>query len=273
MLGSAGQFDLQAWLWAGVGLLVLGTLLSRSPRPRRVWWITGIGALNLSFVALQRHPGQFFVPWLCSALLLAAVSWPTKAGRTVAVWCLLAAGFWSSQTALQTQDLPLRWTERSTRALPGSSVAFLGEINAVFPVLYSRVVQHEPPELTLYPIWNSTRSQHLQTVQAATGAVFVDMDLVDFAKRTGQAGVFSDIVPDPVLLRVHRPDSLNWEMWWDSEREWLRRNQPHMTRLDRLILGKHYFNLGVFCLEHNIPIGETLLGIARGLNPELPKIE
>ena len=274
IFGTAGQLDLEAWLWAGLGLLVLALLLSRVPRPRRMWWIAGIGVLNLSFAALQRHPGHFFVPWLCSALLLTAGFLPAKAGRVVAVCCLLAAGFWSYQTPLRMQDLPLRWVERTTRAIPHSSTAFLGEINVAFPLFYSTVIQREPPDFIIYPVWNSTRWERFQQVRTATGTVFVDMDLVDFSKRAGQADdPFAGAVPDPILLRLHPPDSLNWQTWWDAEREWLRRSQSGMTRLDRFILGKHYFNLGIFCLERGIPIGDALLGLARGLTPQLPEID
>jgi len=270
---SAGQSDLATYLWVGAGVLILGLLLSRTGQPRRVLWIAGIGVLNLSFVILHRHPGHFFVPWLCSAVLLAAISWPTAVGRAAAVCCLLGAAIWSYQVPSRTQDLPLRWVERSTRAMPPSSTALLGEINAVFPLLYSTVVQREPPDLAIYPVWNSTRSARLDQLRSATGPMFVDMDLVDFARRTGQAeDLFFDAVPDPILLRLRPPASLSWGSWWDSERESLRHNQPHMTRLDRLTLGNHYFNLAVFCLEHDIPIRDALLGLARGLNPELSHV-
>lgn len=270
---SAKEGDFQTWLWAGAGLLVLVLLLRKSPRPRRAWWIAGIGLLNLSFVVFQRHPGHFFVPWLCSVLLLAAVAWPPKLGRVAAVSCVLAAGLWSCKTPSRTQDLPLRWIGRTTLKMPTSSTVFLGEINAVFPLLYSAVVQREPPDFVIYPIWNSTRSERLEQLRLATGPVFVDMDLVDFAKRTAKDDdIFSSAVPDPILLTLRPSDSMTWETWWDSEREWLRLNEPRMTRLDRSILGKHYFNLGIFCMEHGMAIGETLLGLARGLNPELPQI-
>jgi len=161
---------------------------------------------------------------------------------------------------LRTQDIPLRWIQRSVRAIPPTSTAFLGEINATFPLLYSTVIQREPHSLIIDPIWNSTRAQRLQQIAQATGTVFVDMDLVDYWTRTESGhDPFATAVPDPVLLRLHPPDYLNWETWWDSERDWLRKDTPRMSRLDRRVLGKHYFNLAIFGLERGIPIADDLL--------------
>ncbi|MFH1739337.1 MAG: DUF2723 domain-containing protein [bacterium] len=270
---STPRIESSGLLWVGLGFLALVFLLKRSQKPRRMLWIAGIGGLNLLFILLHRHPGHFFVPWLTSALLTAASAWPVRAGRTIAVGCLVAAGIWSYQTPLRTQDIPLRWVERSARAIPPNSIAFLGEINATFPHFYSAVVQRDPDDFTIHPVWNATRAERLQEVTEAAGTVFVDIDLVDYSTRTQQTeDPFSSAVADPILLNNSPPDVLTWETWWDSERAWLRENQPRMSPLDRVVLGTHYFNLGVFCLEREIPVADALLGTARGLNPELPDI-
>ncbi|HPA47166.1 MAG TPA: DUF2723 domain-containing protein [bacterium] len=279
-----GQFENQVWegvsgfnwtavFGAVVGALLLVLLAFRSGQSRRLWWIAALGAINLTFVFFHRHPGHFFAPCLACALALAAHNWPGRMGRWLVPACLAAVVFWSWYSPVRTGEIPLRWVQRSIREIPSGSRAYLGEINAVFPHLYSTVIQQEPTGLQIHPVWNSTRAEQLQDVLNAEGPVYVDTDLMDYSTRTRQIpDPFSNAVPQPILLRVYPPDSANWDGWWRSERDWLRENQPRMTRLDRQILGNHYFNLAVFCLERGIAVGEDLIGLARGLNPDLPRV-
>ncbi len=187
---------------------------------------------------------------------------------------IVAAAIWSYISPIRTMEIPLRWAERTTLQMPARSTAFLGQINAAFPLLYSRVVQDEPPDLTIKPVWNSTRVERLHQLGTTEGtAIFTDMDLVDFATRISAVDdPFARAVPGPVLLRVSPARDASWSGWWEEETRWLRENQPRMTRLDRHVLGQHYFNLGVFCLERGISVGSDLIGIARGLNPDLPPL-
>jgi hypothetical protein len=267
------RFDWTAVLWAGLGILLLALLAFRSGQFRQVWWIATLGAINLGFVFLHRHPGHFFAPWPACALALVAHNGPARVGRWFIPACLVAAVFWSWHSPVRTDEIPLRWVQRSIREIPSGSTAYLGEINTVFPHLYSAVVQREPVGLQIHPVWNSTRAEQLQGVLTANGSVYADADLVDYCTRTKQTpDPFADAVPQPILFRASPADSVNWDGWWRNETDWLRGNQPRMTRLDRQILGNHYFNLAVFCLERGIDIGEDLLGLARGLNPDLPDI-
>ncbi len=273
VIGAPFPVDSRVWLFAALGILLPVLFALRlSPRPRWIW-LVAVAIVNLVFLLFRRHPGHFFVPWLTAVLCLGYGVCSARFRTFVGIGLIIAASVWSYSSPLRTGEIPLRWAERTVSHIPASSTSFLGEINATFPLLYSRVVQGELEELTIHPVWNSTRVERLHRLRSTEGVVYTDMDLVDFATRVSAlTDPFADAVPDPVLFNVSPPERLSWDSWWDAERRWLREYQPCMTRLDRRVLGEHYFNLGVFCLERGNPLGEDLVGLARGLNPELPQL-